>query len=79
MRLKKNCTENSEKEVLGYILLWFLYLSTADSFYHKIFKINFILLHTSIYFFLSLQVGGIVQVLQSDWFREQAVFYDLAC
>ena len=31
------------------------------------------------YFFLSLRAGGILQILQSDWFRERAVFYDLAC
>ena len=30
------------------------------------------------YFFLSLREGGILQILQSDWFRERAVFYDLA-
>ena len=30
------------------------------------------------YFFLSLRAGGILQILQSDWFRERAVFYDLA-
>ena len=29
-------------------------------------------------FFPSLRVGGILQILQSDWFRERAVFYDLA-
>ena len=29
-------------------------------------------------FFLSLRAGGILQILQSDWFRERAVFYDLA-
>ena len=26
------------------------------------------------YIFLSLRAGGIVQILQSDWFRERAVF-----
>ena len=31
-----------------------------------------------IYFFISLRAGGILQILQSDWFRERAVFYDLA-
>ena len=31
-----------------------------------------------IYFFPSLRAGGILQILQSDWFRERAVFYDLA-
>ena len=31
------------------------------------------------YFLLSLRAGGILQILQSDWFREWAVFYDLAC
>ena len=31
------------------------------------------------YFFASLQAGGILQILQSDWFRGRAVFYDLAC
>ena len=31
-----------------------------------------------IYLFLSLRAGGILQILQSDWFRERAVFYDLA-
>ena len=30
------------------------------------------------YFFLSLRAGGILQILQSDWFPEPAVFYDLA-
>ena len=30
-------------------------------------------------FFPSLQVGGILQILQYDWFREQAVFYNLSC
>ena len=30
------------------------------------------------YFFLSLQAGGILQILQSFWFREPAGFYDLA-
>ena len=36
--------------------------------------VNFI-----IYFFPSLRAGGILKILQSDWFRrEQAVFYDLA-
>ena len=30
------------------------------------------------YFFLSLRAGEILQILQSDWFRERAVFYDLA-
>ena len=30
------------------------------------------------YFFPSLQAGGILQILESDWFRERAVFYDLA-
>ena len=30
------------------------------------------------YFFLSLRAGGILQILQSGWFRERAVFYDLA-
>ena len=30
------------------------------------------------YFFLSLRSGGILKILQSDWFRERAVFYDLA-
>ena len=29
-------------------------------------------------FFPSLRAGGILQILQSDWFRERAVFYDLA-
>ena len=29
-------------------------------------------------FFLSLPAGGILQILQSDCFRERAVFYDLA-
>ena len=29
-------------------------------------------------FFLSLRAGGIVQILQTDWFRERAAFYDLA-
>ena len=29
-------------------------------------------------FFLSLRAGGILQILQSDWFRERAVFYDRA-
>ena len=29
-------------------------------------------------FFLSLRAGGILQFLQSDWFRERAGFYDLA-
>ena len=27
--------------------------------------------------FWSLRAGGILQILQSDWFRERAVFYDL--
>ena len=27
-----------------------------------------------IYFFLSSWAGGILQILQSDWFRERAVF-----
>ena len=31
-----------------------------------------------IYFFPSLRAGGILQILQSDWFREWSVFYDLA-
>ena len=26
-----------------------------------------------IYFFLSLQAGGILQILQSDWFREREI------
>ena len=26
------------------------------------------------YFFLSLRAGGILQILQSGWFRERAVF-----
>ena len=30
------------------------------------------------YFFPSLRVGGILQILQSDWFRKRAVFYDIA-
>ena len=30
------------------------------------------------YFFLSLRAGGILQILQSDWFRERVAFYDLA-
>ena len=30
------------------------------------------------YFFLSLRADGILQILQSHWFRERAVFYDLA-
>ena len=30
------------------------------------------------YFVLSLRAGRILQILQSDWFRERAVFYDLA-
>ena len=30
------------------------------------------------YFFLSLRAGGIFQILKSDWFRERAIFYDLA-
>ena len=30
------------------------------------------------YFFLSLRAGGILQMLQPDWFRGRAVFYDLA-
>ena len=29
-------------------------------------------------FFPSMRAGGILQILQPDWFREQAVFYDLA-
>ena len=29
-------------------------------------------------FCLSLRAGGILQIPQSDWFRERAVFYDLA-
>ena len=29
------------------------------------------------YFFLSLRAGGIIQILQSDWFLERVVFYDL--
>ena len=29
------------------------------------------------YFFLSLRAGGILQILQSGWFREWAVFYYL--
>ena len=33
---------------------------------------------TVIYFFPSLRVGGILQILRSDWFRERAVFYHLA-
>ena len=32
-----------------------------------------------IYFFPSLCAGGILQILQSDWFDVRAVFYDLAC
>ena len=32
----------------------------------------------SFHFFLSLRAGEILQILQSDWFRERAVFYDLA-
>ena len=32
-----------------------------------------------IYFFPSLWAGGILQILQSDWFGVRAVFYDLAC
>ena len=31
-----------------------------------------------LYLFLSLRAGGILQILQSDWFRERAVFHDLA-
>ena len=31
-----------------------------------------------IYFFPSLRAGGILQILQFDWFRERVVFYDLA-
>ena len=34
--------------------------------------------YISFYFFLSLRAGGILQILQSDWFRKRAVFYDLA-
>ena len=30
------------------------------------------------YFFPSLPAGGILQILQSDWFLERAVFYDFA-
>ena len=33
---------------------------------------------TIFYFFPSLRAGGILQILQSDWFRERALFYDLA-
>ena len=35
-------------------------------------------IHNLIYFFPSLRAGGIFQILQSDWLRERAVFYDLA-
>ena len=28
---------------------------------------------------VSLRAGGILQILQSDWVRERAIFYDLAC
>ena len=28
-------------------------------------------------FFLSLRAGGILQILQSDWFRERAVFFTI--
>ena len=31
-----------------------------------------------VFFFSSLRAGGILQILQSDWWRERAVFYDLA-
>ena len=31
--------------------------------------------HKLFYFLLSLRVGGILEILQSDWFRERAVFY----
>ena len=31
-----------------------------------------------LYFFPSLRAGGILQILQSDWLQERAVFYDLA-
>ena len=30
-----------------------------------------------LFFFLSLRAGGILQILQSDWFRERTDFYDL--
>ena len=35
-------------------------------------------LKKSFHFFLSLRAGGILQILQSGWFRERAVFHDLA-
>ena len=35
-------------------------------------------LKKSFYFFLSLREGGILQILQSGWYRERAVFHDLA-
>ena len=35
--------------------------------------------HNDAYFFPILRAGGMLQILQSDWFRERAVFYDLAC
>ena len=34
--------------------------------------------NTIFYFFPSLRASGILQILQSDWFRERVVFYDLA-
>ena len=44
---------------------------------------KFLLLYFSVhnnilfYFFLSLRAGGILQILQSDWFRERVVFHNL--
>ena len=35
--------------------------------------------HNSFYFFSCLQACRILLILQSDWFRERVVFYNLAC
>ena len=41
-------------------------------------NILILLVIINFFFFPSLRAGGIFQILQYDWFREQAVFYDLA-
>ena len=38
----------------------------------------FTTLQYTVLFFSSLRAGGSLQILQSDWLRERAVFYDLA-
>ena len=49
------------------------YIAYIPPSQHCLVQPNFMI--TIIYIFLSLRAGGILQILQSDWFRERAVFY----